>query len=288
MKSILVAAGGARTDTAVFATAHAVACATVAHLDFLHLSIDPSQAISGIPHGDFATGQGLVTLMARLTHDGATRNANARLHFEEFCRSHGIDIADEPQLLLHVTGSYSAEIDDALDVLVRRSRRHDLTVVGRQAQPNGLPRYFLEQLLLRSGKPLLLAPPRTPATVGTTAVVCWKEGPAAARALTAALPLLAKADDVFVLAVSEDNATTEDDARSVARSLAWHGISARYEFLAPAGRQSTDVLLSRARELGADLLVMGGYGKPRLHEVVFGGFTQSMLAGCDIATLIVH
>ena len=45
------------------------------------------------------------------------------------------------------------------------------------------------------------------------------------------------------------------------------------------------MLMATARAHGANLLVMGGYGHSHMREVIFGGFTQSVLRSADITAL---
>jgi len=47
-------------------------------------------------------------------------------------------------------------------------------------------------------------------------------------------------------------------------------------------------LLSRAADLGADLLVMGAYGHSRVRELLLGGATRSILASMTIPVLMSH
>ena len=47
-------------------------------------------------------------------------------------------------------------------------------------------------------------------------------------------------------------------------------------------------LLNAASEAGADLLVMGGYGRTRLSELVLGGVTRHVLADSQLPILISH
>jgi nucleotide-binding universal stress UspA family protein len=54
------------------------------------------------------------------------------------------------------------------------------------------------------------------------------------------------------------------------------------------GRGTGAALLARAEEEGADLLVMGGYGHPRLREVVLGGTTRHVLAHAAVPVLLSH
>jgi nucleotide-binding universal stress UspA family protein len=47
-------------------------------------------------------------------------------------------------------------------------------------------------------------------------------------------------------------------------------------------------LLAAATEAGTDLLVMGGYGRTRLSELVLGGVTRHVLAHSQLPMLISH
>ena len=50
----------------------------------------------------------------------------------------------------------------------------------------------------------------------------------------------------------------------------------------------TEVLLAQAREQGADLLVMGGYGHSRLREMLIGGTTRYILEHMTVPVLFAH
>jgi nucleotide-binding universal stress UspA family protein len=49
-----------------------------------------------------------------------------------------------------------------------------------------------------------------------------------------------------------------------------------------------DMLLSRAADLGSDLLVMGAYGRSRLTELVLGGATRHILQQMTVPVLMSH
>jgi nucleotide-binding universal stress UspA family protein len=288
MRSILVAAGGTDTDEIVFRAACAAAQTTGGHLDFLHLLIGPVEAARFLPQADFAVGNALPAMLAELEADSEDRAVQAKRRFKAFCRCKAIEICEHSGGSPARTASWCEDTGDAMERLMFWSRRHDLVVVGRPDRPNGLPPDYIEQLLLGCGRPLLLAPSSPPSSFKGTIMVCWKEGPAAARALTAAMPILTKAEQVVLAAVAEDDRTTAEGVAALARQLAWHGISVCEDFIAADERSASDVLLSVARSHGAELIVMGGYGKMRMRELVFGGFTQTVLAGCDVAALMLH
>jgi nucleotide-binding universal stress UspA family protein len=48
------------------------------------------------------------------------------------------------------------------------------------------------------------------------------------------------------------------------------------------------MLLSHAADVGADFIVMGGYGHSRLREFVLGGVTRSMLRTMTTPVLMSH
>jgi nucleotide-binding universal stress UspA family protein len=46
--------------------------------------------------------------------------------------------------------------------------------------------------------------------------------------------------------------------------------------------------LETARAADADLLVAGAYGRSRLSEVIFGGFTEGLLEDASLPVLLLH
>ena len=49
-----------------------------------------------------------------------------------------------------------------------------------------------------------------------------------------------------------------------------------------------DLLLSRAADLSADLIVMGAYGHSRVREVILGGATRHILQQMTVPVLMSH
>ena len=54
------------------------------------------------------------------------------------------------------------------------------------------------------------------------------------------------------------------------------------------GTPVADIILSRAADLTADLIVMGGYGHSRLRELVLGGVSRSFLQEMTVPVLMSH
>ena len=70
--------------------------------------------------------------------------------------------------------------------------------------------------------------------------------------------------------------------------LARHGVKAEATQVFADDIDVGDMLLSRAADLGSDLLVMGAYGRSRLTELVLGGATRHILQQMTIPVLMSH
>jgi nucleotide-binding universal stress UspA family protein len=287
MKTILVPAAGSDSDLAPFETALAAARPLGAHLDFLHIRISAGEAAPFIPHLGFARGAAIHAALHKLEDLAETRSAAAARQVHEFCRRHAIVLGDPPQRR-GLSAAWREEPDDPVGRLMRHARHHDLIVLGRRTRrDDGLPDDLIEQLLLACGRPVLLAPPEPPASLLGSVMVCWQETAGAARALGAALPLLAKSRRVLIARVEDGSAAREDGAE-VAQYLAWHGIDAQPCAIPPDGRPAAELIGEAAAAANVDLLVMGGYSHSPTRELLFGGCTVAFIARADRAVLLMH
>lgn len=149
---------------------------------------------------------------------------------------------------------------------------------------------FAAALLLESGRPVLVVPPGAKApAAGEGAVLAWRAGAEAARAMHDALPLLRAASRVDVVAVDPPAAGGDElEASEVATHLARHGVRAEAVACESRGRSVAEVLVEHARAMPASLLVAGGYGHSRLREWVMGGATRELLLSSPLPVLFSH
>jgi nucleotide-binding universal stress UspA family protein len=127
--------------------------------------------------------------------------------------------------------------------------------------------------------------------VGSKIVVGWNGSREATRAARDAIPLLRKADSVTVLAVDAERRTKlpgDVPAADIARHLAHHGIKVAVAQTVSNGASETDAPLNYSADLGADLLVVGGYGHARIREFVLGGVTRDLLRSMTLPVLMSH
>ena len=289
IKTILVPAAGSESDYSVFETALAAARPLVGHIHFYHIVVGPGEAATNTPHAGFAMGAGLVSSLHQLRAEEQTRLLCARDHAERFCKEHRIPMLDEPLAGNETWASWYEESGDSVPLIIRRARYSDLVVMGRQRHSDHLPENLLKRLLLESGRPILVATSSKSQTLTGTIMICWKECSQAAHAVTAAMPLLRQAARVLIVSVSE----TDDDralaaADGLARQMRWHGIHATPRHLASDGHAVADVLSAVAQDCKVDLMVMGGYSRRGIRELIFGGCTETFLQAAECPILLVH
>jgi nucleotide-binding universal stress UspA family protein len=146
------------------------------------------------------------------------------------------------------------------------------------------------ELVLISGRPVLVAPPSGQALSGRAVLVAWKDTRESRRALADALPFLQMAERVRLVEVCESGEEEDVQARLavIAASLRRHGVEAETAPLAGRLTHVAEKLDHAAGEIGADLIVFGGYGHSRFGEWVFGGVTRALLNGCSRFLLMSH
>ena len=175
--------------------------------------------------------------------------------------------------------------------LIEQARYADLAVLGQTDLGQAFIRNTApEEVVLASGRPALIVPAVGRFEhVGLRVLVAWNASREAARALGDALPLLVHAQTVTVLTIGS-TATTDNERRGadITRHLARHGINATAAAAIAKDVEVGDVLLSRAADYGADLIVMGGYGHSRTREWLLGGATRHILRHMTVPVLMAH
>jgi nucleotide-binding universal stress UspA family protein len=168
------------------------------------------------------------------------------------------------------------------------ARLFTATVVGRPGTDDGSPRMAtFETALFESGRPILLAPPIAPATLGDAILIAWNGSTETARAVAFAMPFLRQAQRIRVISV-EGGTVPGPSAEDLARSLACEGIAADFRAHSAGRRTPGEVFLAEAEAFGCDLLIKGAYTQSRLRQMIFGGPTSHLLAHAEIPMLMAH
>jgi nucleotide-binding universal stress UspA family protein len=173
-----------------------------------------------------------------------------------------------------------------------QARYADLVVLGQaEPEPTATPSDLPETVALATGRPVLVVPHIGAKPPGKTVLLCWNAGREAARAAADALPFLTAADKVIVLVVNPKASAAGHGAEPGADAAAWlarHGVKVTIQRDVAPDADVGGVILSRAADLGADLIVMGIYGHSRMREMVLGGASRTLLGSMTVPVFMSH
>lgn len=276
-KTILVQADWADAPPSCTALAATIALAEQAHLVGVALS-----GVDQVVYQCNAAAPGVVMLPADLTMLTA-RADEALSAFSRNAERFGLP-------------SYEARrIDGAPDLeLIMHARYADLLVLRQApdaAHAKAAPDSALQYVILHCGKPVLVVPCEGEfEQVGRRPLLAWDGSLEAARAISAAVPLLQRADLVTLSVFNGDErygAHGQLAGADMATYLARQGVKVevvQHDVTGPIGQ----ALLDQARELGSDLLVMGCYSHSRLREILLGGTTREVLRSMTLPVFMAH
>jgi nucleotide-binding universal stress UspA family protein len=290
MRKILVSLTGFESDAAALDTAYLVARLFDAHLHCICARPGPGQIVVGASPFELGAAMNAAELIADLQKENELRTKKARSAFDRFCKKRDIGQADG-SAAKGVSATWQEIIGDEVETTIGEGRYFDLIVLGRPAEATALSTSGIGAVLVGSGRPLLVAPKMSPENIAPTVAIAWKDGPEAARAITAAAPLLERASRIIVLTADEGDAKCGDkvtSAERVAAQFRRHGATSEARLVVPGGRSLPDAVIDTAVATGADILVMGGYGHSRLRELVFGGFTRHVLNESRLPVFLFH
>lgn len=146
-----------------------------------------------------------------------------------------------------------------------------------------------ETLIFGSGRPTLVVPQETAPSSFAHVAIAWDGSRVATRAVADAQEFLRRAARVTILSVTDEKVLPAGNpAERLAEHLARHGIAAGISVEQAQGRPIGAVLQGHARDIGADMLVMGAFGHSRLRDFVMGGATKGALHDLKMPVLLSH
>ncbi len=174
------------------------------------------------------------------------------------------------------------------------ARLVDLTILGQPRDGDPLVGQYalVERCLFASGRPVMIAP-AAPADsrLDGTIVAAWDGSAEAARAFSDALAFLKAAKRVVLVVCVQDGRGegAEPPIDPMIGHLARHGV--RVEVAKVPESEGADIgrlLLLRAKDLQADMIVMGAFHHSRWREFILGGVTLTMLEEANIPLFMAH
>jgi len=173
------------------------------------------------------------------------------------------------------------------------ARQVDLTILGQPRDGDPLVGHYalVERCLFSSGRPAMIVPAApTELALGGTVVAAWDGSAEAARAFNDALTFLEPAKRVvlFVGVTESSGEKDEPPIDDMVAHLKRHGVAVEVKRV-PAGEGDIGrLLLSQAKELEADMIVMGAFHHSRWREFILGGVTLTMLEEATIPLFMAH
>ena len=177
------------------------------------------------------------------------------------------------------------------EFLAQKIRYQDLVILPLPygEDRNAVDVVNFEASLFEARTPVMVAPrstkfEETPQTI----LVAWDNSDEALAAARAALPLIvaAKRTYIHVIEPPYHGVDRSDPGGRLAEVFARAGAQVDITVAARQGPNTARQLMEQANKIGADLMVMGGYGHSRLHEAVLGGVTRTMLHEANFPVLL--
>ncbi len=208
--------------------------------------------------------------------------------FDEYVKARGIAVCDtRPPQHDQLTISWSEATGKQADIVGVWGRLASVVAVAQPDRDSNLGQNTLESALLNTGRPVLLCPPKPVKALGENVAIAWNGSAEASRAIAACGSIIANAKKVTVL--------TADDADNMALSaedlilhLRDHEIEATAMSVKSKESSLGEGLVKAAKAAGADVMVMGAYGRSRGRALVLGGVTQWIIDHTDLPILFVH
>lgn len=246
-----------------------------AHLASLYSIMSPLYSEPFVADGGAFVAQELLRFQER-------KDADARAAFDALAPKLGRPV------------EWRTEAGDPANVVNEHGRYADLIVLGQYEddQANDTTPDFIGRVIMGSGRPVLVIPyAGNFKTIGERPMVSWNASREAARAVSAAMPLLRAAKDVQVTSFNARpgrGGHGDVPGADIATYMARHGVKAN---VSGASSKEVDIgsqILSRADDFQSDLIVMGGYGHSRAFEFVMGGATRTLLESMTVPVLFAH
>lgn len=182
------------------------------------------------------------------------------------------------------------DIGDPVVQIGSEAHRFDLIMLGQVTHFQFGFRHIaddtLTSILRVSARPVVVVPKALDS--GEAVIVAFDGSLEASHALQAfAASGLGSGREVHVVSVSPEHAVAAKHAARAVEFLAFHELTA-----APAAVESSEspavILLQRARDVGAGLIVMGVFGQPMLREFLVGSTTRKMLRETSAPLFVSH
>lgn len=266
-------------------TAISMAIRNNAHLDVLYVQSDPEHLVP------FAS-LGVSTSMRQSIIESASASATQQgkdltQRFQSICQR--LEMNQSPRGVdpEHPSADFLTRQGARNEMIGTYGRLADLIIVPQPVSVSPPPSSF-EAALRDTGRPVLMVPrKKILVDAGKTLAIGWNASKEAAQAIAAVMGNLQRADKVYVLE-SEKRMKNPLNAEEACDYLRCHGVTAEPAVFSTKKQSAGEALLNKTSELNCDRLIVGGYSRPKLRNMIMGGVTGYLMANSDIPVILVH
>jgi len=178
--------------------------------------------------------------------------------------------------------------------VLEQARSSDLLMMGVKPKDtsDGFESHLMATVITNSSRPTVLVPESyEDKSLGKYVFIAWDGSRESSRAVFDALPMLKRAENVWLHRVKESNEDKqhgEDATKNLAAALARHEVNIELSESASSTRKVGQEILTHAQHRGADCIVMGAYGHNRLHGLLLGDTTRYLLDHSKVPLLMSH
>ena len=285
IKTIILPIRDSDVANSLMETAVSMAIRNGAHLDVIFVQNNPEHLIP------FAS-LGVSEKMRHSIIESASMASNQQA---EDLKHRFVDVCARLKMQIHSRGNRPDQ--PSADFLILQGARDEMIATyGRLAdlilvpQPLSIspPPSSFEAALRDTGRPVLMVPrKKILLDAGKTLAIGWNASKEAAQAVAAVMGNLQRADKVYVLE-SEKRSADPLNATEACTYLKCHEVAAEPVILNTERLSAGESLLAKAGELNCDRLIVGGYSRPRLRNMIMGGVTGHLMKNSDIPVVFVH
>jgi nucleotide-binding universal stress UspA family protein len=284
VKAILLPLSEADAPGPVLETALSLAQRFEAHLDVLYVRRNPRNLL---PYATLGLSKHMREAVLQAAEQNTAAQAEqARALFDKVCAQTAVPMVDRRDAQTGASASWREATGQEDSIVALRGRLSDLIVLPGPI-PVSPPPAVAEAALKSTGRPVLIAPPKAEPVIASHIGIGWNGSAEAARAVGAAMAYLHSAESVTVFTCRRHE-EIDPPPDALVEYLGWHGVEAKVKTVEAHDPNVGQALLAVAGELGINLLVVGGYSRSRLRELILGGVTAHLLASAEIPVFMVH
>jgi len=284
VKVILLPLSEVDAPAPVLETALGLAQRFQAHLDVLYVMRNPRNLL---PYATLGLSKHMREAVLQAAEQNADSQATqARELFDKLCAEAGVPIGTAPPEVAGPSANWREATGQEDTILSVRGRLSDLILLPGPI-PVSPPPAFVEAALKSTGRPVLVAPPRLEPVIGSRIGIGWNGSAEAARAVGAAMSYLHTAEAVTIL-TGRRQEDVHPSPGELGDYLGWHGVQADLKIVDAHDPHVGEALLKACRDTGINMLVVGGYSRSRLRELILGGVTGHLLSSAEIPVFMVH